>query len=180
MKKFEVNYLPPICNVIATIVYVLWFISLFVIASICVDLSTSRNENDMKLIATFLPVAILMIIILVFKCFESIPTTVEYGAEKVNWKWLKIEYTVNFSDVKSVNYKIIHQRTRYGYNHRFEIVFNLKNGTKLKLSDRLELEDIDNGINGITDDIKLMQLYRFIEKFYPQKASGFVKSGYTY
>ncbi len=180
MKKFEVNYLPPICNIIATIVYTLWFISWFVIVSICVDLSISRNNKDMELIGIFLPVAILMIIIFVSKCIESISTTVEYGAEKVHWKWLRIEYTVNFSDIESVNYKIIHQRTRYGYNHRFEIVFNLKNGTTLKLSDSLELEDIDNGINGITDDIKLMQLYRFIEKFYPEKASGFVKSGYTY
>lgn len=180
MKKFEVNYLPPICNVISTIVYVLWFISLFVSAIISVNLSISRNDKSIESIGTFLSLAILVIIIFVFNRIESIPTTVEYGAEKVHWKWLRIEYTANFSDVASVNYKIIHNRTRYGYNHRFEIVFHLKNGTILKLSDSLELEDIDNGINGITDDIKLMQLYRFIEKFYPEKALGFVKSGYTY
>ena len=176
MKKFEVNYLPPICYVISTIVCVLWFISWFVIATICADLSISRNDKDMELIAVFLPVAILMIIIFIFKCFESIQTTVEYDTDKIKWKWLRIEYTANFSDIKSVNYTIIHKRTRYGYNHRFEIVFCLKNGTTLRLSDSLELEDIDNGINGITDDIKLMQLYRFIENVYPEKCTGFIKN----
>ncbi|MDE6798491.1 MAG: hypothetical protein K2J36_10855 [Ruminococcus sp.] len=83
MKKFEVNYLPPICYVISTIVCVLWFISWFVIATICADLSISRNDKDMELIAVFLPVAILMIIIFVFKCFESIQTTVEYDTDKI-------------------------------------------------------------------------------------------------
>ncbi|MDE6832717.1 MAG: hypothetical protein K2J39_00490 [Ruminococcus sp.] len=109
-------------------------------------------------------------IIFVIGCYiASRPTTVEYGAEKIYWKWLWYDNTVNFGDVKSVHYKVIHERTRYGYNHRFEIVFRLKNGTTLRLNDTLELEDIDNSIDGTTDDIKLMQLYRFIEKLYPEK-----------
>ena len=103
-------------------------------------------------------------------------TIVEYDTEKVHWKWLWIDYTANFSDINSVHYTIVHERTRYGYNHRFEIVFYLKNSKELQLNDRLQSEDIDNCINGITDNIRLMKLYRFIENVYPEKCSGFVKT----
>ncbi|MDE5557220.1 MAG: hypothetical protein K2J32_05935 [Ruminococcus sp.] len=170
MKKLEVNHTPDFIRDIAIALAILWIILIFIICSAIIS----------KLIAMFLSITILLIIIGVGWYIDSRKTIVEYDTEKIKWKWLWLEYTANFSEIDSVYYTIVHERTRYGYNHRFEIVFYLKNSTELRLNDRLQSEDIDNCINGITDDIKLMQLYKFIENIYPEKCSGFVKDNDIY
>ncbi len=161
MKSFKINNESFLFSIIFKAFTVLWTISFLLI---CPVIKVMVNKQT-----AFISRVILLIIFVIGCYIASRPTTVEYGAEKIYWKWLWYDNTVNFGDVKSVHYKVIHERTRYGYNHRFEIVFRLKNGTTLRLNDTLELEDIDNSIDGTTDDIKLMQLYRFIEKLYPEK-----------
>ena len=165
MKKLEVNHTPEFLRDIAIALSVLWLILMFIICSVMA-----------KLIAVFLSIVILLIIIGIGCYIESRKTTVKYDTDKVKWKWLWLEYTADFCDVDSVHYTIVHERTRYGYNRRFEIVFQLTDSTELRLNDRLESDDIDNCINGITDNIRLMQLYRFIENVYPEKCTGFIKN----
>ncbi len=46
----------------------------------------------------------------------------------------------------------------------------------MKLNDIIEAEDIENCINGKADDIRLLKLYKFIEKACPEKAKGFVRA----
>ena len=166
MKKFEVTHTPDFIRDIAIALAILWIILMFIICSAIMS----------KLIAVFLSIAILLIIIGIGWYIDSRKTIVEYDSDKIKWKWLWIDYTANFSDVDSVHYTIVHERTRYGYNRRFEIVFCLTDSTELRLNDRLESDDIDNCINGMTDDIKLMQLYRFIENVCPEKCTGFIKN----
>lgn len=165
MKKIQVNHTPDFIRDIAIALSVLWIIFLFLICSLMA-----------KGIAVFLSLALLLIIIGIGWYIDCKETIVEYNAEKVHWKWLWIDYTANFSDIDYVHYTIIHERTRYGYNRRFEIVFSLKNSKGLRLNDRLQSEDIDNCINGNPDNIELMQLYRFIENICPEKAQGFIKN----
>ena len=165
MNKIQVNHTPDFIKGLAIAFAFLWIISTFII---CYTMA--------KLIAVFLSITILLIIIGVGWCIDYRKTTVEYDAEKIHWKWLWLDYKVNFSDIDSVNYTIIHQRTRYGYNHRFEIVFQLKDCTQSRLNDSLESEDIENCINDNSDNIKLMKLYKFIENIYPEKSGGFIKT----
>lgn len=162
MKKIQVIHTPDFVKGIDISLVVLWVMSIFLICSLTT-----------KKISILLSLTILLIIFGVSWYIDCKETIVEYNAEKVHWKWLWIDYTANFSDIDYVHYTIIHERTRYGYNRRFEIVFSLKNSKGLRLNDRLQSEDIDNCINGNPDNIKLMQLYRFIEKFYPEKTIGF-------
>ncbi len=169
MKNFEVNHTPYFMRDIAITLSVIWVILMFII---CVSMA--------ELIAVFLSIIILLIIIGIGCYIESRKTTVECDTEKIKWKWLFLEYTANFSDIESVHYTIVHERTRYGYNRRFEIVFYLTNSTELRLNDRLESDDIDDSISGNNDNIRLMQLYKFIENVCPEKCSGFVKNNDTY
>ncbi|MDE6672350.1 MAG: hypothetical protein K2K16_09140 [Ruminococcus sp.] len=161
MKKFKVNNESAFFSLIFKTFTVLWAIAFLLLCPVIKVIVSKQTA--------FISRGILVVILVIGCYIASRQTTVEYGAEKIHWKWLWYDNTVNFSDVKSVHYNVIHERTRYGYNHRFEIVFRLKNGTTLRLNDTLKLEDIDNSIDGSTDDIKLMQLYRFIEKLYPEK-----------
>lgn len=89
---------------------------------------------------------------------------------------MRFTRTVKFNEMQYIYYTIIDRASRYGHTRRLEIVFTMNNGEKLKLTDNLTTEDIENCISGIPDNIKLMQLYRFIEKFYPEKAEGFTKT----
>lgn len=184
MKKLEVKYKPYFVDVIIIAICVLWLISIPIIgnqgAELAMTAESPMKEDSIIKMAASLPFIILFIIWIVDVYIENRKTTVEYGAEKVHWKWLWINYTVNFSDVDSVHYTIIHKRTRYSYNHRFEIIFHLKNGSTSILNDSLESEGIDSFIEGTNNDIKLMQLYKFIENIYPEKCSGFVKDNDIY
>ncbi|MBD5158976.1 MAG: hypothetical protein HDT23_01850 [Ruminococcus sp.] len=165
MKKLEVNHTPEFSRDIAIALAVLWVILMFIICAVMA-----------KVIAVFLSLVILLIIIGIGWYIDEQKTIVEYDSDKVKWKWFWLEYTADFNNVDSVHYTIVHQRTRYGYNRRFEIVFQLNDSTELRLNDRLNSDDIDDCINGITDNIRLMQLYRFIENVYPEKCTGFIKN----
>ena len=182
MKKIEVNHKPYFLDAIFITIYVLWLILLFPITiNFGVDLAMTAKspmENDSIIaFASFFPFVILFSIAGIEWCIKSIKTTVEYDIEKVHWEWLFSEHTVNFSDLNSVCYTVIHKRKRYGgYTHRFEMIFKLKDDKELILNDYIELKDIDNSINGTTDNIKLMQLYRLIEAVCPEKCTGFVKN----
>ena len=181
MKKLEVNHKPYFVDVIFITIYVLWLILLLPMTinfggELAMTAKSPTEKDSIIAFAGFFPFIILFIIASIECYIKSIKTTVEYDIEKVHWEWLLSEHTVNFSDLNSVCYTVIHERTRYGYNRRFEIVFCLTDSTELRLNDRLESDDIDNSINGTPDNIKLMQLYRFIENIYPEKCSGFVKS----
>ena len=165
MKKLEVNHTPDFITAVVIVLALTWIISIFVF---CTTLEYAT--------ALILSIALLVFIVLIAFLIDECKTIVEYDTDKVKWKWLFLEYTADFNNLDSVHYTIVHERTRYGYNHRFEMVFRLNDNTELRLNDRLESDDIDDCINGITDNIRLMQLYRFIENVYPEKCTGFIKN----
>ena len=181
MKKIEVNHKPYFADAIIIAICVLWLILLLPMTihfggELAMTAKSPTEKDSILAFAGFFPFVILFIIAGIEMYIDIRKTTVEYDTDKVKWKWLWLNYTINFSDLYSVNYRIVHKRKRYGgYTHRFEIVFHIKNGT-IRLNDRIFAEDIDNIINGTPDNIRLMQLYRFIEAVCPGKCTGFVKN----
>ncbi len=163
MNKIQVNYAPDFIKGIAIFLTVLWVIFML---SVCYIIPK---------FAMLLSMGFLFLIIGIGFYIDSRKTTVEYDTEKIRWKWLWFEYTVNFEDMESFYYTIVSERTRGGYIRRFEIGFNVKN-TELKLNDELGTDDIESAVNGVTDDIMLLQVYKFIENICPEKAEGFVKT----
>lgn len=167
MNKIQVNHTPDFMKGVAIFFAFLWVIFIFIVCGI------------IPKFAMLLSLGFLLLIIGISCYIDSRKTTVEYDTEKIHWKWLWFEYTINFEDMKSFYYTIVSERTRGGYIRRFELIFWLKDG-ELKLNDELRTEDIESAINGITDDIELLQLYKFIENIYPKKAEGFIKTSETY
>ncbi len=164
MKKIQVNHTPNFMKQVTIASVFLWIVFTFSVCYIIPKFSL------------LLSLGLLLFIIGIAFYMDSRKTTVEYDTEKLHWKWLWINYTVNFKDLNSVHYTIVSERTRYGYFRYFELVFKIKDH-EFKLNDKLKTEDIENSINGSSDNIKLMQLYRFIENIYPEKSKGFVKTG---
>lgn len=163
MNKIQVNHAPDFIKGIAIFLMVLWVIFIFSVYYI------------IPKFAMLLSMGFLFLIIGIGFYIDSKKNTVEYDTEKIRWKWLWFEYTVNFEDMESFYYTIVSKRTRGGYIRRFEIGFNVKN-RELKLNDELDTDEIESAVNGVTDDIKLLQMYKFIEDIYPEKAEGFVKT----
>lgn len=163
MKKIQVNHTPDFMKGVAIACACLWVIFTFYVCDI------------IPKFAMLLSIGLLLLIVGVASCIDYRKTTVEYDTEKLHWKWLWLNYTINFEDMDSFYYTIISERTRYGYIRHFEIGFNVKN-SKLRLNDRLKTEDIENSISGTPNNIKLMELYKFIENIYPEKSEGFIKT----
>lgn len=161
MKKFKLTQTSDFICSTATVISVLWVLLMF---------GVFMEFPNIATIVLMLIVPIFLIAVIIY-CMGK-KTIVEYNVEKVQWKWLRFTRTVKFNEMQYVYYTIIDQSSRYGHTRRLEIVFTMNNGEKLKLTDNLTTEDIKNCINGTPDNIRLMQLYRFIEKFYPEKASG--------
>lgn len=161
MKKFELTQTSDFICSTATVISVLWVLLMFGVFLVF---------PNIFVIVLMVIVPIFLIAIIIY-CIGK-KTIVEYNVEKIQWKWIRFTRTVRFSEMKYVYYTIIDQSSRYGHIRRLEIVFTMNNSEKLKLTDNLVKEDIENCISGTPDNIRLMQLYRFIEKFYPEKAIG--------
>lgn len=164
MKKIEVNHTPDFMHGFAIAVSFLWILMTIVFA-----------YTFEYAITLMLSIGLFLTVIALAFFIDCKKTIVEYDTQTIRWKWLWLTYTVNLNDMESVHYTITSERTRYGYNRHFEIVFKVKDD-ELRLNDRLETEDIENSINGTPDNIKLMQLYKFIESICPTNSKGFIKT----
>lgn len=167
MNKIQVNHTPDFMKGVTIAFAFLWVILIFIVCGIIPKFHV------------LLSLGFLLVIIGISCYIDSRKTTVEYDTEKIHWKWLWFDYTVNFEDMESFYYTIVSKQTRGGYIRRFEIGFNVKN-RELKLNDELDTDEIESAVNGVTDDIKLLQMYKFIEDIYPKKAEGFIKTSETY
>lgn len=171
MKKFKINNTSDYMGIII-IPCVLLICTMFFIFM--------DSPNIFTLLLLFLSIFIFLFIIY----FNGKKTVVEYNAEKIQWKYFFHSYNVRFSEISHVYCTIINKPARYGaYIPYCELVFILKNGTRLRLNDRIFTEDIDcftEDIESLTEDdtdgIQLMLLYKFIENIYPEKSQGFIKS----
>lgn len=163
MNKIEVNHTPDFMNGLTILLTLLWGVFTF-----CACFIASE-------IALMLSMGFLFVIIGIALFVDFRKTIVEYDTQKIHWKWLCLDYTLNFADIDSFYYTIVSERTRYGYNRRFEVVFKVNDET-LRLNDRLKTEDIENSISGNSGNIKLMQLYKFIENICPEKSEDFIKT----
>ena len=135
--------------------------------------------NIVTLLLFFLSIFLLLVVMY----FNRKKTVVEYNAEKVQWKYFFQSYTVKFSEISHVYCSIRYRTGRYGVQPYCELVFILKNGSRLRLNDNIFTDDIDCLTEDIeslaeddTDGIQLMLLYKFIEKFYPEKCARFIKN----
>lgn len=162
MEKIQVNHSPAS--------YAKKFAITFLFLWVIFTLIVINTKYNILLSSGFLFIIIGIAIYIDYK-----KTTVEYDTEKIQWKWLWFEYTVNFKDMTSFYYTIISERTRGGYVRHFEICFIVKNN-EFKLNDLIKTEDIENSINGTPDNIHLMKLFKFIENIYPEKSEGFKRT----
>ena len=165
MKKFELTQTSDSICSITVVTSIFWVFSMALI------LPVFMSE---VIVVLALIVPIFLIAVTVY-CMNK-KDVVEYNVEKIQWKWLRFTHTVKFNEMQYVYYTIIDKSSRYGHIRRLEIVFTMNNDEELKLTDSLTTEDIENCISGTPDNIKLMQLYKFIENIYPEKCSGFVKN----
>ncbi|MDE5583363.1 MAG: hypothetical protein K2J08_06640 [Ruminococcus sp.] len=169
MKKFELTQTSDfICSTVM-VISVFW---VFLMLGVFIQFP------NIATIVLMLIVPIFLIAVIIY-CMGK-KTIVEYNVEKIQWKWLRFTRTVRFNEMQYVYYTIIDKSSRYGHIRRLEIVFTMNNGEKLKLTDNLTTEDIENAVNGSSKNIQLMQLYRFIENIYSEKCSGFVKANDIY
>lgn len=116
---------------------------------------------------------LLIIVVIIF----NVKTTVEFGEGSViKCKWLFVNWNIDIEKIGGAAYSLKRHRRKAGASYFFELRFYRegKNAPE-KLNETLSIFDANNCIQGNYDKVQLMQVYRYIEEYYPYKARGYEK-----
>ena len=103
---------------------------------------------------------------------EATDTEIAFDSSQLRLTWLRHESVTEWSSVDSVNYTI----RKIGLNRGApRLVLTISaDGTEIRLNEKLSP---DARLSHRLDGMELMELYRFVEQTFPDKAAGFVYSG---
>lgn len=162
MRKLKVTYMPPMATVAAL---VLW---------ICIGYIGAHFWGEFGLyIGILVGLAVFLVI-----C--SLGTTVQFGKGSIiNCKYLFYEWKIDLEKVETFSYSIESHLTKGGHKYSFDVRFNYnENGVEdcYKLNTKIGREDIRRCMDGESSKLEIMQIYRYAERLYPEKAKGYVES----
>ncbi|WP_024861345.1 hypothetical protein [Ruminococcus flavefaciens] len=161
MKKLKVTYMPPLAAVIAVI---LWICTgyigaqFFGVAGFCVGVLVGLG---------------------IYNVVRSIGTTVQFGKGNViDCKYFFYKWKIDLEKIDTFSYSIESHLTRGGH-YSFDVKFSYsENGIEdcYKLNTSIGREDIRRCMDGESHKLEILQVYRYAERLYPEKAKGYVES----
>lgn len=160
MKKLKVSYTPPLAIIISVLIWA---------AVVCAVVYFTDG--------IWLPIGILLGLA-AYVAFSNMGTTVEFGSGSViNCKYLFYKWNINLENIENFSYSIgSHLAGPHSYS--FDVCFHYnENGVKdyYKLNTKIGREDIRRCMDGESSKLEIMQIYRYAERLYPEKAKGFVQ-----
>ena len=160
MKKLKVSYTPPLAIIISVLIWA---------AVVCAVVYFTDG--------IWLPIGILLGLA-AYVAFSNMGTTVEFGSGSViNCKYLFYKWNINLENIENFSYSIgSHLAGPHSYS--FDVCFHYnENGVKdyYKLNTKIGREDIRRCMDGESSKLEIMQIYRYVERLYPEKAKGFVQ-----
>ena len=175
MKKMNIKHTPLGVQIAMVFTVVVGMIAGAVIV---VSLGLKDYEQDVATMAFGLGYGTIMVIVLY--AVSSINTVVEYGeGDIIKCRWAFLKWEIDLSKAVYVIYTIESHYSRGGprYTFNVEFIFSGEYGEERKcLKVYIDNEMMGRIMQGEKDDIPLMQLYRYAEERYPDKAAGFEKT----
>ena len=173
MKKISIKYLPHSMEIVTFLVLVEMGVVLFILLRYIENVSSAGAV--ISGIVLFASAALVEWI----ACNE---TAVEYGEGSIiKCRWAFIEWEIDLEKVRTVVYTVEPYYSRVGTVHTLNVEFAYaeKYGEERTcLKTNLDANQIGGFMQGKRDNVPLMQLYRYVEERYPEKAKGFEKSAY--
>ena len=160
MKKLKVSYIPPLAIKISILIWA---------AVVCTVVYFTDEIG--------LPIGILLGLV-AYVAISNMGTTVEFGSGSViNCKYLFYKWKINLDNIENFSYSIgshLAGSNSYSFDVRFH--YN-ENGVEdcYKLNTKIGREDIRRCMDGESSKLEIMQIYRYAERLYPEKAKGYVQ-----
>lgn len=169
MKKLRLEYTPAIAVAISCVLSII---------AICfgVALFVNYTQNSRGAAAIF-GLAVGTVIAVILYCIESIATVVEYGENKIiKCQWAFYKWQIDLEQAVSFCYYVESHRggrgpTWYTLNVQFDCN-GISGGKSYILKTKIRGDELKKCLKGKTKEIELMQIYKYAERLYPEKADG--------
>ena len=100
-------------------------------------------------------------------------TVVEFGEGSViKCRWLFVRWNIDLDKVDSVMYKLQSHNGKGGVSYSFDLLFYANTKQAKKLAETLDHRTAEHCIQQRYEEVELMELYRYIENNYYDKAKG--------
>ena len=101
-----------------------------------------------------------------------------YGIDnKIYCKWAFYKWSIDLEAISEVYYAVEPTGSETRTIHNLSIIFIDQSNAKKKLYSKVLAGDVAKCIAGQSDELPLMELYRFAESRYPEKAKGYYDGG---
>ena len=167
MNRIKIKYIPSSVAVFLGILAVL----------ICILSDFSDYIKDSVPLAIKLIIGITFIVLLIMVIVVNTKVTFGEGSI-IECKWQFLKWKIDIEKYHSVMYTLKYNSIhRKGHEYSFEIIFygdKEKPFSEKRLKTLLDHNTAERCIQHRYDDAELMQVYRYIENNYPEKAKGYI------
>lgn len=165
MKKIYIKHLPRIYEITLIVTGAIMML-------VCLEDSYAGTE---KTTIIFLVFTFLFFIIAAVGADAK--TTAEFGEGSViKCRWLFVKWNIDIEKIRGAAYSLQRQNSRLGVRYIFELRFYSEGKIKPDIiTEKLLPDEAEYCIKGNYDKVQLMQVYRYIEEYYPDKAIGYEK-----
>ena len=174
MKKIRLDYPPKgISIVMAIILFFLYFPVVLALSR------KSELSDEERRVLGILGCIALGVTILFFAAIYFVQIVVVYGSgDIIRCWWLFIMWEIDISQASYFVYTVEPHHTQFGTVYTFNVEFEIEGiygGERNRIRTKLEPDKLEDCMQGNVDNIKLMRVYRYAEKCYPEKAKGYKK-----
>lgn len=164
MNKIKIKFMPTYAKV-----------ALVALSLIMIALDAEIEHDPTAAAKIMLAVVMLLFAAGLISLFFS-RTVVEFGEGSViKCRWLFVRWNIDLDKVDSVMYKLQSHKGKGGVSYSFDLLFygcyaNPKRAKKL--AETLDYRTAEHCIQHRYEEVELMELYRYIENNYYDKAKG--------
>ena len=174
MKNLKLNYASSGIQAAITITMVILYMPLLFLPGHKYDVT--KGEGIALLVYAF---AVMILTVICLAAVYEAETVVSFGrGRRIKCRWLFVRWEIDISKASYFIYTIETHRVRGGMMQTFNVEFAFagKYGEDRKcLKVKLDADSIVECVQNGYDTIPLMEVYRYAEERYPEKAKGLEK-----
>ena len=161
MNKIKIKFMPTYAK-----------IALVALSLMMIAFNSENERNTTSASKMVLAVVMLLFIAGLIAMFVS-RTVVEFGEGSIiKCRWMFFRWNIDLDKVDSVMYKLQSHRTKGGVSYSFDLLFYANTKQAKKLAETLDHRTAEHCIQQRYEEVELMELYRYIENNYYDKAKG--------
>lgn len=132
--------------------------------------------------AAVVSVIIMIMVIIAGIIIDNSETEVKCLEDKLECRLLSARWEIDLTKLDTLSYTVTGHRSRYGSWHTVDLIFRYGRDSACEeksLEIKISSDDVGECLAGRIEKIPAMQIYRWVEELYPEKAAGYIKNRET-